>query len=387
MIVRITVTVSFLEKFVRGATMNQTTDLNTTYCFSLPMPDFATNATIINGTCDQTATLPIPSPANSPITSLSYISFTVICTVSVLGLLGNFLTLAVTLKFQKPLKGHDILIVALAVVDFAAIITTPFNHPDVYEVVGMDITAISTVGCKLFLGIWTSLVVSSSAILVLISIERFVAVWFPLKAKYLLTCKRILSFVCVSVAFSFLVYVTISVLYCEVQNGLCYPNIDGSAYSTVLQQMPDTTAYNTLVAATLMATALTLSTLTSLTIGKLIKQIAIRRSLSIPNSTSIKQSRIITAKLSAVVVAHLVLVSLPGIATGVYGQMGINIHDVRALHSAVIYGFIINHSTNFLIYNVFDSEFHKSAVILLDVLFAKERIPNVSIELQEIRNE
>ena len=384
----ITVIVSFLEKFVRGATMNQTTDLNTTDCHSLPTPDFATNATIISGTCDQTATLPIPSQADSPITSLSYISFTAICTVSVLGLLGNFLTLAVTLKFQKPLKGHDILIVALAVIDFAAIITTPFNHPDVYEVLGMDIRAISTVGCKLFLGIWTSLVISSSVILVLISIERFVAVWFPLKAKVLLTRVRILRSMFVSVSVTFLVYVTLSVLYCEIQNGLCYPNPDGSAYSTVLQQMPDTTAYNTMIAAMLFATVLTLSTLTSLTIGKLIKQIAIRRSLSTPNSTSIEeQSRIITAKLSAVVVAHLVLVSLPSIATGITGQMGINIHDVRVLHSAVIYGFIINHSTNFLIYHVFDSEFRKRVASLLGVLFAQEKTPNVSIELQEIRNE
>ena len=367
--------------------MNRTTDLNTTGCVIMPTPDFVDNASLFHGACNQTALLQIPSYADSPITTLSFISFAVICTFTVLGILGNFLTLTVTLKFQKHLKSHDILIVSLTVVDIVAIIATPFNHPTVYEVLGMDIRAITTVGCKLFLSIWQSTGFSSSAILVLISIERFVSVWFPLKAKYLLTRERISRSVFVSVSVIFLVYVTLSVLYCEVQNGVCYPNLDGSAYSTVLQQMPDTTVYNTLIAATFMATALTLSTFTSITISKLIKQSAIRRSLSTPNSTSQSDQWRITAKLSAVVIAYLVLVSLPGIASGVTGQMGINIHDVRALHSAVIYGFIINHSTNFLIYNVFDSEFRKSVVSLLGVLFGKEITPNVSIELQEIRNE
>ena len=366
--------------------MTKNTFLNTTGCFSVPAPDLTTSVTLINSTCNQTASLHIPSSADSPITYLSFISFAFICTLTVLGLLGNFLTLTITLKCQKRLKGHDILIVDLAVCDIVAIITTPFNHPTVYEVLGMDIRALNTIGCKLFLGIWQSTGFSSSAILVLVSIERFVAVWFPLKARYLLTRQRILRSVCVSVALSFLVYVTISVLYCEVQNGLCYPNFDGSAFSTVLQQMPDTTAYNTLLAGTFIITLLTLSTLTSLTIGKLIKQSEIRRTLSTPNSTSIEQSRI-TAKLSAVVVTYLVLVSLPGTAAGVSGQMGINIHDVRALHSAVIYCLLINHSTNFLIYNVFDSEFRNKVASLFGVVFAQEKTPNVSSELQEIRNE
>ena len=214
--------------------MNQTTDLNTTDCYSLPTPDFATNTTLINGTCDQTATLSISSPANSHITSLSFISFAVICTVSVLGLLGNFLTLAVTLKFQKPLKVHDILIVALAICDIAAIITTPFNHPDVHEVLGMDIRAVSTIGCKLFMDIWSSLVGSSVTILVIISVERFVAVWFPLKARHFLSRRIILRSICVGVSFSFLVNLPQRVLYCEIKNGLCYPNLDSSAHSSVI---------------------------------------------------------------------------------------------------------------------------------------------------------
>ena len=161
--------------------------------------------------------------ASSPVSPLTYIAFGLVCAIVILGLCGNLLTLAITLKFRNALKGHDVLIIALVLCDCAALVMTSLIHPSTYDVFGTDVTAISTIGCKLFIGVRISVMVSSSVVIVLISIERFVAVWFPLRSRYLLSRKTIFRSVCVSVVLSFLVFVTLCILYCEIQDGLCYP--------------------------------------------------------------------------------------------------------------------------------------------------------------------
>ena len=126
---------------------------------------------------------------------------------------------------------------------------------------------------------------------------------------------------------------------------------DGSAYSTVLKQMPDITVYNGFIAVSAVSVIMVISILTPMTIGKLIQQRAIRRQLTAQDNSG-GQPRI-TMKLTAVVVAYLTLISLPSITVSVTGLNGINIYDVRILHSGVIFAFLINHSTNFLLYNFF----------------------------------
>ena len=346
--------------------------------------DFQTNITNVNDTCNQTFTF--PTSVGVEITALTYISFAVICTFLLLGMLGNLLTITVTVKFNEALKSHDILIIALALCDITMVTTTPFNHPDVLDVLGMDIRAVTTLVCKLYMGLGQSLRFSSVAIKVIVSIERFVAVWFPLRARFLLTRQRILRSVCVSVSTCFLIYVTMCILYTEIQNGLCNANFSGSSYSTILHQMPDTTAYNALIAMMHIISVLILSSLTPLTIHKLVKQGAIRRQLTGQNNEIVGQSVRITMKLVSVVIAYVALVGLPSIVLGAAAQMSINIYSVRGLHSAIIYSFVIDQSTNFLIYNAFDREFRKKVVDLFG-LYAQEKPPNVENELQEIKNE
>ena len=333
--------------------------------------------------CNQTNSL-LPQ-ADSPLSTLTYFTFGLICAILILGLCGNLLTLTITIKFRNMLKDHDILIISMAICDSAAVLLTPLNSPEVYEVIGRDIRAVTTIGCKLFLGVWLSLLISSSAITLLISIERFVAVWFSLRSRYLLTRKTTLTSVCVSVALSFLTFITLCILYCEIQDALCYPNFDGSEYSTVLEQMPDTTVYNGFIAMPPVIVIMTMSILTPMTIGKLIRQRAIRRHLTPQVNNSSDQARI-TMKLTAVASAYLLLNGLPFMAGSIIGLSGINIHDVRFLHSGLIFCVLINHSTNFFLYNVFDDAFRKKVVSLFWVRFAKDKTTNVAIELQEMRN-
>ena len=382
---RVCVMSSFLLFWFQIQIMNATSTFTSIDC--LETNDIEANSSFDNVTqslhCNQTSSL--LTQAGSPLSTLTYVSFGLICAILILGLCGNLLTLTITIKFRNMLKDHDILITALAICDSAAVILTPFNSPDVYEVLGTDITAVTTIGCKLFLGVWLSLLISSSAITLLISIERFVAVWFPLRSRHLLTRKTILRSVCVSVVLSFLTFITLCILYCEIQDGLCYPNFDGSEYSTVLKQMPDTTVYNGFIAMPSVIVIMTMCILTPMTIGKLIRHMAIRRHLTTQENNSSDQARI-TMKLTAVAIAYLFLIGLPFMAGSLIGLTGINIHDVRILQSGLIFAVLINHSTNFFLYNVFDNDFRKKVVSLFGVRFTKAKSPNVTIELQEMKN-
>ena len=105
----------------------------------------------------------------------------------------------------------------------------------------MDIRAITTIGCKISRAVLFPAMFSSSAIVVLICLERFLAVWFPLKTRSLLSEKNIFRAILVCVTPIVLIYVATSVLYCEIKDGVCHPNFDGSEYSTVLKKMPNTT--------------------------------------------------------------------------------------------------------------------------------------------------
>ena len=69
--------------------------------------------------------------ASSPVSPLTYIAFGLVCAIVILGLCGNLLTLAITLKFRNTLKGPDVLIIALVLCDCAAPrydFTTPSNR-------------------------------------------------------------------------------------------------------------------------------------------------------------------------------------------------------------------------------------------------------------------
>ena len=94
--------------------------------------------------------------ASTPVSGLTYTLFGLTCFFACLGLAGNLSILTIALKAQGTWKGHDVLITALAVSDCVALISTALTQPCFYEVVGMDVRAITTVGCKVFMSVWFS---------------------------------------------------------------------------------------------------------------------------------------------------------------------------------------------------------------------------------------
>ena len=208
----------------------------------------------------------------------TYTIFGLICFVAILGLCGNFSILAFMSKMRSQLKGHDVLITVLAALDSLAITTITFTTPYIDEAIGMDITAISNISCKLYYSVFYSSIYDSSLVVVLICIERFLAVWFPLKSRSLLSPTTVRRCVSVFLTPLVLAYCVTSILYCEVDgDGICNPNFDGSQYSTVLKRKPNTTFYNILIAIPSVCTLVILPILTPLTIVKLFKHATSRR--------------------------------------------------------------------------------------------------------------
>ena len=307
-----------------------------------------------NSTFDE-ATVSIPA-----LSGLTYILFGLTCCFTVLGLCGNSLILASMFKFRGKPKGHGALLTSLAVCDNVALISTAFIQPCVHSVVGMDIRAITTIGCKVSRAVLFPAMFSSSAIMVLICLERFLAVWFPLKTRSLLSNKNIFRAILVCVTPIVLIYVATSVLYCEIKDGVCHPNFGGSEYSTVLKTMPNTTFYSTITGFIFASTMLILSILTPLTIVELYKQMVIRRQLT---ASELKDTNFQTsAKLIAVVVAHATLLGLPGMVTIAFSMIGIAPDDDTL--SGLTLPALLNHSINFLLYNMFDADFRRNVSTL-----------------------
>ena len=319
-----------------------------------------------NSTFDE-ATVSIPT-----LSGLTYTLFGITCCFTVLGLCGNSLILASMFKFRGKSKGHGALITSLSVCDSVALISTAFIQPCVHSVFGMDIRAITTIGCKVSRAVLFPAMFSSSAIVVLICLERFLAVWFPLKTRSLLSEKNIFRAILVCVTPIVLIYVATSVLYCEIKDGVCHPNFDGSEYSTVLKKMPNTTFYSTMTGFILVTTILILSILTPLTIVKLYKQMVIRRQLT---TSELKDTHFQTSvKLIAVVLAHATLLGLPGMVTIAFSMIGITPDDDTL--SGLTLPTLLNHSINFLLYNIFDADFRRNVSTLFG-LTKKDKKPKI----------
>ena len=302
----------------------------------------------------------VPVTVSIPITWVTYILFVVTCCFTALGLLGNSLILISMFKFRRNVNGHSVLVTSLAGCDIFALISWVLTQPCVHDVIGINVPAISNVSCKIAWAILFTTSFSSSAVVVLIGIERFVAVWFPLTTRRIMTPKKTLKIVGSCVTPIVLIYATMPVLYCEIKAGVCHPNFEGSEYSTVLNRMPNTTFYSASIGVMQLLFMLILSVTTPLTVVKLRMQIVLRRRLTREaNDTHIATS----IKLMAVVIAQMTLNGIPSIMAVSFGLFSI-ILDKNTI-SALALSVLLNHSINFLLYNIFDKQFRKNIVALL----------------------
>ena len=158
-----------------------------------------------------------------------YAGYVVIPLFLVLGLFGNTMTIIVMASRRFRQAAFSLLLIFMSCSDTAFILTQPWNKPWMVDLLGVDIRAISEVGCKIFFVFLQTAKMSSSWLMVVVCFERFVAVCYPLRAKIIFTKFRTI----VGIAF---VYITLfsytgawSVFSMITTSGKCDPDFVDTA--------------------------------------------------------------------------------------------------------------------------------------------------------------
>lgn len=137
------------------------------------------------GTCDEDDYI------TKLINTTNQIQYFACPTLVVLGLLGNVCTILTVSQSQFRHMTSRHILCSLAVSDSLLLCTNPFNQHFMKDLWHQDVRALSTFGCKLFFAMYRVGKISASWFIVLVAVERFLAVIFPLRAKAVLQKKTV----------------------------------------------------------------------------------------------------------------------------------------------------------------------------------------------------
>ena len=142
----------------------------------------------------------------------------------VTGIFGNFFTIITmaSRRFQHLTSRY--ILMFLAISDTVLLLTQPFNKLWIIKLLGTDVRALTIESCKAFFVIFRSAKMTSSWLVVFLCFERFVAVVFPLKAKFIIRKRFILPAIAVNYFANF-VYNSVWSFSSGVVDGICKPDL------------------------------------------------------------------------------------------------------------------------------------------------------------------
>ncbi|XP_062604865.1 neuromedin-U receptor 2-like [Saccostrea cucullata] len=184
--------------------------------------DLTENCSVL---CDNSTDVAATQTLKKAMEILSYTNYVLLPLLLVLGLTGNTLTVIIMQTKRYSHLTSRLFLIALALSDSVLLLTQPLNKNFVLMYLGTDLRALSSIGCKAFFVIFKTAKMSSSWFLVFICWERFVAVWFPLKAKIICT-KRVAVALIVLVYVFILTYTSIWSYASQItKNNICHPDV------------------------------------------------------------------------------------------------------------------------------------------------------------------
>ncbi|XP_033744887.1 growth hormone secretagogue receptor type 1-like [Pecten maximus] len=154
---------------------------------------------------------------------LAYFDYFYFPTFLFLGLAGNTMTIIIMNSKSFSKLNSRLLLICLAFSDTLLLLTQPFNKKFVIKMLGTDLRALSDIGCKIFFVFFRTGKMTSSWIVVFLCVERFIAVWFPLKAKRINTKLKTI----IALAIVYLVMITFNSVWSFsslIVKGMCYPD-------------------------------------------------------------------------------------------------------------------------------------------------------------------
>ena len=231
------------------------------------------------------------------------------------------MTLIVTTSGHYKKSAHGLYITAMAVADIVFLTAQPFNRSFAYYLFGRDLRATSIAFCKVYYFVLRWARPMSSLVIVLICVERFVAIWFPLKAR--IFSSRRVAWIQVGVVFAVSTFVSgFRTQSVGIENEVCVA-VAITQYEHNMRLVHVCSVMGMTIR-TLIPT-LTLLILTPPTVAKLFYHRRLRREMSVANSNQADETFHVSVMLMSVVVAFCILITPLCLAKHGYLFMGTNI--------------------------------------------------------------
>ena len=285
-------------------------------------------------------------------------NYIILPTFLVIGLFENSLTILMMISKEFRSLTSRYILICLALSDTTLILTQPFNKLIARKLIGYDIRALSDTGCKAFLHIFKTAKMTSSWLIVLLCFERFIAVVFPLKAKFVITKKTIIALIALDYLFigTFNAVWTFSSI---IVDGICKPDV---MYPETKQKYRDFllvgSSFYSLIPMIIMAI------LTPIIVTKLIVQRNRRRRMASGKGTSRNDADTIriSAMLIGVVVAYVVFILPITVVHNLAFWKGVSAFDTNTFDFFVLREVAqmfeqFNYSTNFFLYVLCSTKF------------------------------
>ncbi|XP_071093793.1 galanin-like G-protein coupled receptor npr-9 [Haliotis cracherodii] len=299
---------------------------------------------------------------------IKYVGYVTVPTLLVVSLTGNCLTIIVMLSKTFWNSPCSPFLVALAISDSTYSMVIPFSNIFFRQLIGFDIRALTESGCHIFFIVHKASKIISSWFIVAISVERFIAVWFPLKANSICKRRNLLLFV-LTIYLGVYIFTGVWTFSTKIINGVCVPN-----YAT-----PDTAALARayLVAGSMVFSLIPASILiilTPATCYKLFKQQAIRMELSVAHSnagaSNNRRASQTTVMLLGITIAYIILVTPTCIVHNICFSLKISLYETKDLTLSIARAVIqfteqLNFSINFILYLLCNRSFRNRVLVIL----------------------
>ncbi|XP_048729951.2 formyl peptide receptor-related sequence 6-like [Ostrea edulis] len=234
---------------------------------------------------------------------IDYIQFVFLPITIVLGIVGNLLTIIIMLSERFANSPSSILLILLSLSDLVALLSQPFNKTNFNDLIGLDIRAFTDSNCKLYILIRRTSKMMSSWAVVGLCLERFIAVWFPLKAKLFVT-KRLVLILVISGLVIIASFNAVWSYASKVVNGRCNPDVYDYTNSTERLKYGVMLQFGTGIYSNVPIILLTI--FTTLIATKLFYHRRKRRSMT--SRSSGDQDVRITAMLIGIAIAYVILI-------------------------------------------------------------------------------
>ena len=299
---------------------------------------------------------------------LVYLCFALQNFLLAFGLFGNTSGVIVMLRLPGKLQTFGLLVAALAVTDMLGLTTNLFNLMHSPMILGVDVRARTDVGCIAFHATDIFAKVNSAYITVLICIDRFLAVQFPLKFKSMVTREVRLVSVCVCACVSLFIGLVTSIQYTKINNGICQL---GHGPSKTLAQ------FGLRLMLFILATVIPMMILLSLT-PVIIFRLKQRQTVMAKLTNKEEGTRLVrtSVMLTCVVVAYIILVGIPYAAFTVLRFRGVAGNaSTEVMLLCIITSAQMNHAINICLYNISNKEFREEFLRLFGCSCSGDQTP------------